>query len=214
MISSLKTATAPSTAQYTNHHRMPSENAPDIFASTPYQATRERTELGNPTNNAYFLNRLNEGVANNSIGKSELDTPSIVNSSTTSSEIPRAPIRKTRAATADPIRRGLGTKVTKESLLDASKRSIPSDPTAAPARRSTRLLGAGKLTSKFSTAGVSDRGINASKEREAKKLKSSIATRSRSQQADGHKSTLSYSDTNSSVDVQVRPDTIQSMTAN
>src|SRR5690606_26868001 len=113
MIASLKSATAPPTSQHTNHHRTPSENVPDIFSSTPYQQ-RERAELGNPSNTSYFLNRLNEGVGSNAIGKSELDTPSVINSSTASNEIPRAPIRKTRAATADPTRRGLGTKVTKE----------------------------------------------------------------------------------------------------
>jgi anaphase-promoting complex subunit 3 len=163
-----------------NHQRTGTENLQDPFATTPIgshqSSLRDRLETAGPGNN--FLSRLNEGH-----GSMEKVESSMMNGSTTSfstnSEISKTqiPPRKTRATTADLTRRGLGNKVSKDLNHD-SRRNV--DIQAPSTRRSTRLLNTtSKITSKF---GSSDRGgIGSAREREAKKVKSGIVNRNRTQ---------------------------------
>ncbi|RPA78954.1 TPR-like protein [Ascobolus immersus RN42] len=165
-----------------SHQRTGTENLQDPFATTPVgthqSSLRDRLETAGPGNN--FLSRLNEGH-----GSMDKIDASVVNGSTTSfstnSDLSKTqiPPRKTRATTADSTRRGLGNKISKDLNHD-SKRTVTGDSQAPSTRRSTRLLNTtSKITGKFTG---SDRGgIGSTRERDAKKLKSGIVSRSRTQ---------------------------------
>lgn len=176
-----------------SHQKSGTENMQDPFATTPIAnhlpSARDRLETAGPGNN--LLSRLNEGH-----GSMEKIDSSMVSSSTTSflnnlesSKATQMPPRKTRAATTDSTRRGLGNKISKDLNHD-SKRTASSDSLQAPARRSTRLLNTSKITSKIAS-GVERSGIGSTREREAKKAKAGIvSSRNRTQQGENAKHAL------------------------
>jgi len=168
-------ATAEETATRARHATENYQNDP--FTSTAQN--RDRSDLSY-NNHPSFFNRLNEGTGS----VSHLETPTAQSSGSGPHDLFAAngvndkppPVRKTRAAAADPAIRKLTSRSTRDNNADMKRPNTEPTAPAAPARRSTRLN-----TLKFgSKLGTAERETRlAAKEREREQKKRAVSARMR-----------------------------------